>query len=99
MTYTEEFLKKVVQAGTLGYPLSKILNVLEVDDVRLFTSDFYDQNSEVFKHYKKGLDKSDFLLDSMLFDRAREGDLKAFDKFEERKKRNLVELEKQRRER
>jgi DNA modification methylase len=30
MEYNEDFLKKMVQVGTLGYPLSKIINVLDL---------------------------------------------------------------------
>ena len=47
MEYNEEFLKKMVQVGTLGYPLSKIINVLDIDDVKQFTKDFDNPKSKV----------------------------------------------------
>ena len=80
MEYNEEFLKKMVQVGTLGYPLSKIINVLDVDDEKQFTKDFDNPKSKVSVAYQKGVDKADFILDSKLFEMAKGGDLKALDK-------------------
>lgn len=50
MEYTEEFLKKIVGVGTLGYSLSKIINVLDIEekDVKQFTEDF-DKEGSPFK--------------------------------------------------
>jgi hypothetical protein len=82
-----EFLKKVMQLGTLGYPLSKCINVLEDGfDVEQFKKDFYDETSEIFLSYQKGADKADFLIDNKLFEKARAGDLKALEKYELRKR-------------
>jgi len=85
MKYTEEFLKKMIQVGTLGYPLSKVVNVLEVDDFEVFKKDFYDENHIINLNYNKGLDKADLIIDSKLFDLAKSGDLKALEKYERRK--------------
>lgn len=85
MEYTEEFLKNIVQVGKLGYPLSKIINVLDIEDVETFTKDFYDPNSQVAINYRKGVDKSDFMIDLKLFNMAANGDLKALEKYEKRK--------------
>jgi hypothetical protein len=85
MEYTEEFLKKMIQVGTLGYPLSKVANVLEVDDFEVFKKDFYDQNHTINLNYNKGLDKADLIIDSKLFELAKNGDLKALEKYERRK--------------
>lgn len=89
MEYTEDFLKKMVQVGTLGYPLSKIINVLDIDDIKQFTKDFDNPKSQVAISYQKGIDKADFVLDSKLFDMAKGGDLKALDKYEVRKRNNI----------
>jgi len=87
MEYNEDFLKKMVQVGTLGYPLSKIINVLDIDDIKQFTKDFDNPKSQVAISYLKGVDKADFVLDSKLFDMAKNGDLKALDKYEVRKRK------------
>jgi hypothetical protein len=89
MEYNEDFLKKMVQVGTLGYPLSKIINVLDIDDIKQFTKDFDNPKSQVAISYQKGVDKADFVLDSKLFDMAKNGDLKALDKYEVRKRNNI----------
>lgn len=95
MEYNEDFLKKMVQVGTLGYPLSKIINVLDIDDIKQFTKDFDNPKSKVAISYQKGVDKADFVLDSKLFDMAKGGDLKALDKYEIRKKNNIYREERE----
>lgn len=87
MSYTEDFLKKMVSVGTLGYSAQKIINVLDVPEDKEgdFLVDFEEPSSEVYKAYKKGLDKADYAIDMKLFEKAREGDLKALQKYEERK--------------
>lgn len=99
MEYNEDFLKKMVQVGTLGYPLSKIINVLDIDDIKQFTKDFDNPKSKVAISYQKGVDKADFVLDSKLFDMAKGGDLKAIQKYEERKRDRLYDAEREKRER
>ena len=90
MEYNEDFFKKMVQVGTLGYPLSKIINVLDIEDTIQFTKDFDNPKSKVAISYQKGIDKADFVLDSKLFDMAKGGDLKALDKYEDRKKKQYT---------
>lgn len=99
MEYNEDFLKKMVQVGTLGYPLSKIINVLDIDDIKQFTKDFDNPKSQVAISYQKGVDKADFVLDSKLFDMAKGGDLKALDKYEDRKRNNIRREERESRDR
>lgn len=99
MEYNEDFLKKMVQVGTLGYPLSKIINVLDIDDIKQFTKDFDNPKSQVAISYQKGVDKADFVLDSKLFDMAKGGDLKALDKYERRKRSQLYAEERERKQR
>ena len=89
----------MVQVGTLGYPLSKIINVLDIDDTKQFTKDFDDPKSKVAISYQKGVDKADFVLDSKLFDMANGGDLKALDKYERRKRSQLYAEERERKQR
>ena len=99
MEYNEDFLKKMVQVGTLGYPLSKIINVLDIDDAKQFTKDFDNPKSKVAISYQKGVDKADFVLDSKLFDMAKGGDLKALEKYERRKRTQLYAEERERKQR
>jgi hypothetical protein len=99
MEYNEDFLKKMVQVGTLGYPLSKIINVLDIEDTKQFTKDFDNPKSKVAISYQKGVDKADFVLDSKLFEMAKGGDLKALDKHERRKKAQLYAKERERKQR
>jgi len=99
MEYNEDFLKKMVQVGTLGYPLSKIINVLDIEDHKQFTKDFDNPKSKVAIFYQKGVDKADFVLDSKLFDMAKGGDLKALDKYERKKRSQLYAEERERKQR
>jgi len=82
-----------MQCGTLGYPLSKILNVLDFENEAEFKIDFNNKESEVAKSYQKGVDRADFVLDSKLFEMAKDGDLKALDKYEKRKHFQILKKE------
>jgi len=79
MNYSEDFLKKIVGVGTLGYSLQKIINVLDIEekDVEQFTEDFDNQSSPVAIAFQKGIDKADYAIDMKLFEMAKNGDLKA----------------------
>lgn len=87
MEYTEDFLKKIVNLGTLGYDVEKAINILDVEDndVAAFRNDWKDTRSKVYTSYKKGIDKADYAIDLKLFSLATQGDLKALQKYEERK--------------
>lgn len=89
MEYGEDFLKKVTQTGTLGYPVEKVINVLDVEDSDKFIKDFNNPKSAIGKAYQKGIDLSDFIIDSKLFEMAKGGDLKAITKYEFRKSQRL----------
>jgi len=87
MQYSEEFIRKIIGVGTLGYSLQKIINVLDIEekDVEQFTNDFYDADSAVAKAYQKGVDKADYAIDVKLFEMAKAGDLDALQEYEQRK--------------
>lgn len=90
MEYSNEVLKQMIQFGTLGYPLSKIINIIEVDDIDQFKHDFNNIDSEIAKQYQKGVDRSDFFIDSKLFELAKNGDLRAIDMITKRKLSNTL---------
>lgn len=75
----------MVHMGILGYSCEKCINILDIENEQEFKKDFVTPTSEVFKNYKKGVDKADYAIDLKLFDKAKDGDLKALAKYEERK--------------
>ena len=88
MAYTEEQLKKMVHMRILDYSCEKCINVLDIEDEKQFTNDFSNQNSEIYKAFKKGKDKSDYAIDLKLFEKAKDGDLRALAEYEKRKAYN-----------
>lgn len=83
--YSEETIKTMVHMGILGYDVEKCLNIVEVEDEQQFKKDFETPGSAIAKAYKKGKDKADYAIDMKLFEKAKSGDLKALQKYEERK--------------
>jgi hypothetical protein len=72
--------------GALGYPIERIISVMDIDDPELFKAQFENKDSDVAIAYKKGKDKAEYLIDIKLFEMATSGDLKAISVFESRKK-------------
>ena len=85
MAYTEEQFKKMIHMGILGYDVEKCINILDIENEAQFKKDFNNLNSEIAKAYQKGKDKGDYSIDMKLFEKAQNGDLKALEKYEERK--------------
>lgn len=66
---------KITQCGALSYPFEKMINILDLEiDIEQLKNDFRNENSDFFKAYKKGMDISDFAVDSALFNKAKSGD-------------------------
>jgi hypothetical protein len=80
-----DFLSKITSMGTLGYPLEKIINVLDISDGDGFRIIFDDPTTHVAKAYRKGQDKAEFLVDIKLMELIKGGDLDAMKLFEERR--------------
>jgi len=82
----KDFLLKIVDLGSLNYPLSKCLNILDLEgeDAAEFTKQFNDKNASIYQAYQKGVDKADFDIDSKLLLLAKAGDLNALKIFEKR---------------
>lgn len=82
--YSKEILNKIKTMGVMGYTTKKILNIMEPEDPVDFQNDLDDPESELAKAYEQGTDQRDFQIDYALWLKAKEGDTKALDKWEER---------------
>ena len=87
MEATTEFLGKITGMGTLGYDVQKIINILDIEDEEGFSKEFNDKKSLIAKAYQKGVDKSDYIIDTKLFEMAKAGDMKAIEMYDKRKNR------------
>jgi hypothetical protein len=87
MKYTDEILQKMKTFGGLSYPLEKIKSILEINDIQ-FDIDFYDPKSQIYKMYQTGIDIAKFNIDKKMYELAISGDIKALEKYEQRKKEN-----------
>lgn len=86
----DELLRKITSLGTLDYNINKIINICDIEDadIQMFTKEFNTENSAIHRAYTKGKDKADYALDSRLFEMARNGNINAIKKYEQRKIRN-----------
>jgi 3-methyladenine DNA glycosylase AlkC len=89
MEYEKEFIGKITGMGMLGYDVQKIINVLDVENEEQFKRDFQDKTSLISKAYQKGVDKSDYIIDSKLYELAKTGDKKAIEMYEKRKNKQI----------
>jgi hypothetical protein len=80
----QDTIQKVEMMGVMNYDLRKILNIVEPNDPEDFKRKLQDPNSELGKAYQRGADKRDFKIDMALWEKAKEGDAKALDKWEQR---------------
>lgn len=85
MEWSEDILRKMVSMGTLGYSTQKIINILDIENEDALRADLQNPESKLFKAYQKGMDKADYAVDMKLYELAKNGDLKALEKWEERK--------------
>lgn len=84
MEYDQSFLQEVEGCGALAYPVSKMVNILDItdkNDIEKFTIDFNNLNSVVRIAYNKGRDIADYIIDRKLYQMAKDGDLKAMENF------------------
>ncbi len=79
---TEE---QIINFGALGYPASKIANILGYSEEHI-QSLFTNKTSEFYELYQKGVDLADYVIDLKLFELAKSGDINALDKLDYRKK-------------
>lgn len=82
---TDQEKEKIVNFGAFRYSNDRIASILgwDVDEVNKLMDD---ESSEFCKLYHRGVDTADYVIDMKLFEMAQQGDLKALQKFEFRKK-------------
>lgn len=84
----EKTAELIVNFGAFRYGVEKMANILDVDK-GIIDKEFKNKNSEFHRLYQKGVDVSDYKIDLKLFELTKAGDLKALEKFEIRRKKNL----------
>lgn len=88
MKLTEEDEEMIRNFGALGYKTKTMASILGYSEE--------DVNEAMISHpkfkslYDQGAAKAAYLIDMKLFELARQGDLKALEKFERRKRRKDV---------
>jgi hypothetical protein len=85
MNWSEDVFNKTKQFGIHGYPLSKCLLILDIEDEAAYASDFEDSKSPIARAYAKGQAYAEFAFDNILFKKGTEGDLNAMREYEKRK--------------
>jgi len=85
MKFSEEQKEIIINAGAFDYDLNKIANILDVDCKEL-KQQYKNINSEFYQLFKKGKDRFDYAIDNKLFQMARNGDIKALEKLEQRER-------------
>lgn len=85
MELNEEIEKKIINMGAMEYDEEKMSSILGID-IFFIKKEMKNEKSNFYKLYKKGKDLYDFAIDMKLFDLAKNGDLKAIDYIEKRKK-------------
>jgi hypothetical protein len=86
MSWSEDILNKTKQCGVHGYPLAKVLLIIDIEDEAAYTDAFKDPNSDIYKAYAKGEAYAEFAFDNILFKKGTEGDLIAMKAYDERKR-------------
>lgn len=89
MTYPEETLTQISSLGQLGYPVRKIISIIKPSDPDQFLLDFETTGSPLAVAYQRGVDAADYAIDDKLLSMAKEGDIEALRKLEERKRDHL----------
>ena len=85
MEINKDLEEKLINFGTFGYSMNKIAIILDIPMEDLIEK-FEEEDSQYTRLYNRGQDLADYVIDEKLFALARGGDLKALDKFEQRKK-------------
>lgn len=90
MAYSKEFIKKIIQLGMISYNIDRIVIICDEVPEDKLRSDFEKKGSEIHSAYKKGQHLYEFNIDMKLTDLAGNGDIKAIQLLEQRKKERKI---------
>jgi len=82
----KEILNKITQLGTLSYDIDRIVFLINDIDEDTLRKEFYNKDSDIYRAYKKGVLLAEFNIDKKLLELAQNGDIKAIQLLEDRKK-------------
>ena len=91
MSYDDAFIEKVRAFGVLGYPVHEIIFLVEPDDPEQFKHDIQNPDSEIYKAYHKGKTTGQYTMDKSLFDNAKNNNIDANDKLDQRQSRKRID--------
>ena len=83
-------IEQVINFGVFEYDSEKMSNILGFKKEEI-DAQLKNTKSDFVKHYQKGRDLSDYVIDLKLFELAKTGDIKALEKLDLRKKRRTSE--------
>jgi len=75
----------IINFGALGYAPEICEKILGWEKSK-FTNAIKNQSNDIFKAYEEGTLKADYVIDLKLFEQAQQGDIKALNKLEQRKR-------------
>lgn len=84
MKIKKEQEEMVVNFGAFDYDAEKIASILEIDK-QIIEAELKKKDSDLNRLMQKGRYLAEYVIDLKLFEMAKTGDVKALDKFEERK--------------
>jgi hypothetical protein len=91
MSYDNTFVEKVRAFGVLGYPAYEIVFLVEPDDPDQFEKDIHNPDSEIYQAYHKGKTTGQYTMDKSLFDNAKNNNVDANDKLDQRQSRKRID--------
>lgn len=87
--FTDEQQEAIRNFGALNYSAMKIISILAIPAEKIieFKQSFSDTKGEVNQLIQQGKDGSEYIIDRKLLELAQNGDLKALEALEKRKKK------------
>jgi hypothetical protein len=91
MNYDNAFVEKVRAFGVLGYPAHEIVFMVDPDDPERFRKDICNPDSKIYQAYHKGKATGQYTMDKSLFDNAKNSNVDANDKLDQRQSRKRID--------